>query len=286
MSHVGCWAIVVCLAVTLTGCNVQSYPEDRPLAVPSLMPTLPPAPTVASSSGDAPLAQAADSSWIAAGSGVEIRRLRVEVEGSIADISIARLDPALVRFQAGYAPGQPQPLARWHAESGALAAINGGFFDEQLASTALVIHDGIINGESYVDRGGMFAVNSAGQITLRALAKQPYDPNEPLIEAIQGWPMLIAPGGSFASSLNDQEIARRSVVALDRSGRVLFIVTSSSTFTLRSLANWLVSSDLDLDAALNLDGGSSSGLIVESGDQRETVFPFVPLPLVLLALPR
>jgi hypothetical protein len=43
---------------------------------------------------------------------------------------------------------------------------------------------------------------------------------------------------------------------------VVFVVTPSSTFTLYGLAVWLANSDLDLDTALNFDGGSSSGLAV------------------------
>jgi hypothetical protein len=52
------------------------------------------------------------------------------------------------------------------------------------------------------------------------------------------------------------------VVAVDRSGNLLFIVTPSSAFTLHGMGVWLANSDLDIDTALNFDGGSSSGLAV------------------------
>ena len=54
--------------------------------------------------------------------------------------------------------------------------------------------------------------------------------------------------------------ARRSPW-IDRA-TVLFIVTPGSTFTLYGMAVWLANSDLDIDTALNFDGGSSSGLAV------------------------
>ena len=58
--------------------------------------------------------------------------------------------------------------------------------------------------------------------------------------------MLLMPGGLVNSDITDEpRAARRTVVAVDRSGKV-----------------WLANSDLDLDTALNFDGGSSSGLAV------------------------
>jgi uncharacterized protein YigE (DUF2233 family) len=46
---------------------------------------------------------------------------------------------------------------------------------------------------------------------------------------------------------------------------VVFLVSPRATFSLTDLAMWLAQSDLDLDAALNLDGGTSSGLMARTG---------------------
>ena len=130
----------------------------------------------------------------------------------------------------------------------------------------------------------MFAVDSAGQVLLRSLADQPYDPAEPLAEALQSWPMLVKPGAVAAGySGDDSERARRSVVALDRSGHVLLLACGTSSFTLQDLGAWLLASDLEIDSALNLDGGSSTGLYANNQIQ---VDAFVRLPQVLLAEPR
>ena len=45
---------------------------------------------------------------------------------------------------------------------------------------------------------------------------------------------------------------------------MLLIVSPTSGFTLRGFADWLSRSDLDIDRALNLDGGSSTGLFLKA----------------------
>lgn len=227
-----------------------------------------------------------DTGWLNAGTGIELRqRYVLQPDGTEAQVSIVRLDPAQVRFQVGYAPQQPRTLEAWSNEVGAVAAINGGFFGEQLESMALVISGGTASGTSYQDFGGMFAVDAAGTVSLRHLAEQPYDASEPLVEALQGWPMLITSGAVAYTSIEGSEPARRSVIAMDRHGHVLLIACASSSFTLPGLATWLLESDLEIEQALNLDGGSSTSLYLASGTRHEYIRSLGALPLVLLVLP-
>jgi uncharacterized protein YigE (DUF2233 family) len=94
--------------------------------------------------------------------------------------------------------------------------------------------------------------------------------------------MLVFPGGEPAAIEDDGRRARRSVVAIDRAGRLLLLVSPNSDFTLRGLADWLSQSDLDVDRALNLDGGSSTGLYLSDGELQAEIDSFGPLPIVLL----
>lgn len=212
--------------------------------------------------------------------------MRVTVAGLQAPVSLVRLDPAEVRFVVGYQPATPPMLSEWAAAADALAVINGGFFDENGQTVALLVQDGQPIGESYLGRGGMFAVAPDGSVALRALSDMPYDPGEPLVEALQGWPLLVRPGGVAAYNYEDGQRARRSALALDRTGRVLFIACPSAAFTLAELSTWLVAAELELDAAVNLDGGSSTGLLLRSSLAAERIEPFVALPIVLMALPK
>jgi len=263
------WLLVAC----------QSTP--LPLPTPLLVPTLPaaqPTPTVAllipsatntveaATSPPTPTPTATpepDSGWETLRLGLERRTLR--------------LQPDQYRFEIGYQPGEPQSLAQWQAETGALLVVNGGFFTEAFVATGLIVMEGKASGDSYEGFGGMFAVTEDGP-ELRSLAERPYSPNEPLTYALQSFPLLVKPGGELGFPEEDSQYARRTVVGQDRNGRLLFIVTSS--ITLHQLSRFLVTSDLDLDVALNLDGGPSSGLLL--AESEEGTAALLPLPAVIL----
>lgn len=291
------------LALLLAACS-QAYPParntqespphasdgpDGPAIDPALLPTTP-EPLLDEltdlTEGQSQDASLPDTGWITLGPGIEGRRILVQQPERLAAVHIVRLDPAAVSFRVGYAPGEPRLLAAWCGEEGVIAAINGGFFNPDYHSTALVIARGIASGSSYENQGGMFAVDVAGTVSLRHLAEQPYTPDEPLLEAVQGWPMLVNHGQLTYTASPRGERARRSVLATDQAGRVLLLACPGNDFTLRGLADWLVSSDLALDAAMNLDGGSSTGLCVRTADYQQRIPAFVPLPTVVQVIAR
>lgn len=278
----------------LTSCSLEKIqPVQQPVALPSVdtietdtfqsvpatdpqQPTSQITPTNTPENGD----------WMEIRPGIAFRRQRIVlVDNHIASISVVRIDPDQARFRVGYAPDQPPPLSTWCADKHVQVAINGGFFEQNYRSTALVISSGTPSGNSYDGMGGMFAVDTSGSVSLRYLGDHPYDSNEQLQEALQSWPMLIKPGGILTyTSTDNSERARRSVIARDSQGHILLIACSSSTFTLHGLADWLLKSDLDIDAALNLDGGSSTGLCVKGTTQSEYIAAFTPLPIMILVV--
>lgn len=271
------------MAALISACGAASGSASSPSSAP--MPTLMPTPTGIPAPTPAVAAPPADTGWLFAAPGVETRRLRASVDGRDTAISAVRLDPRQVRFRVGYAPEAPLPLASWAERAGAQVAINGGFFDTDGRSVALLVHDGQFEGSSYIGQGGMFAVSPEGAVWLQSLADQPFDPGAPLAQALQGWPMLIKPGIGASYHVEDHDRARRSALGLDHGGRVVLIVVSAPAFTLSEFSAWLAASDLELESAVNLDGGASSGLIVRSDSAPERIEPFVPLPIVLLVLP-
>ncbi len=234
-----------------------SPPAQAPLASPTL--AFVPSPT--------PLASATpinpDTGWLTLRQGLEQRVLNLLAEDGelLEHMVILRLDPAHYRFDVAYRPGEPLSLARWQEETGALLVVNGGFFTEEQLATGLLIADGQTYGASYEGFGGMFAVTAEGP-SLRWLAQQPYTPGEPMQAALQAFPMLLTPGGAPGPSSDDGQRARRTVAAQDSAGRVLFMVAARGHFTLYQLSRYLQASDLELDTALNLDGGASSGLLL------------------------
>ena len=221
--------------------------------------------------------------WQALGNGVELRRLRVtDTNGTSNRLWLARLDPARVRFRVLYAQANPRLVSEWFDTARPLLVVNAGYFTEDHHATGLVISDGARSGKSYTGFGGMFAVQD-DRAQVRWLVARPYNPAEPLRQAAQAFPMLVHSGGKPGVTEDDGNLARRTVVGQDRRGRIVFIVSPDSFFTLKSLSAFLVASDLELDTALNLDGGTSSGLMLAGRDGPTGVDSWVKVPSVIVA---
>ena len=234
-----------------------------------------------------PLQQAGGSStlnvWTKTQSGVEIRREQWKgASGNSDTVTITRFDPQKVHISIGYQPSNPLTLKAWMKQTKAITVINGSFFNEQNRATALLVANGQAYGTSYEDCCGMFSVDAQGHVAVQALAKQPYDPNSQQLEqALQCRPMLIenTKRTQFEETANSSP---RSIVALDTQGRLIFIVSPSAAFSLDEMADLLQQSDLQLKTALNLDGGSSTGLYFNSGGQQVSLDSISPLPIVII----
>jgi len=221
--------------------------------------------------------------WYKGAPGVEVRYEDWKSPGDNEDtVTIVRFDLRYVKLSVAYQPAQPLLMSQWMQQEHAAAIINGGYFDEQNNATALVVSNGQAFGTSYDGFGGMLSVDAQGQISLRSLHQQPYDPNsEQLQQATQSSPMLILNGQATQFNANAAG-SRRSIVAMDRQGRLLFIASPSQAFSLGEVADLLVASDLSIDRALNLDGGASTGLYVNSGSQHVAIDAFTRLPIVVI----
>jgi uncharacterized protein YigE (DUF2233 family) len=194
-----------------------------------------------------------------------------------------RIDGNYFRFSVGYHPGEPQRLVDWMNETGALVVVNGGYFTESWEALGAVFIGGQPYGTSYQGFGGMLTITES-DTELRWLSQRPFFEQESITAGLQSFPMLVTPGNQIGYPDEDGVPARRTVIAQDRQGRFLFVVASSGTYTLHQLSRFLVASDLDLEMALNLDGGSSTGLIL--ADPVEGVPAFALLPLVITVHPK
>jgi uncharacterized protein YigE (DUF2233 family) len=220
--------------------------------------------------------------WRMIDGAMELRELEIPRPNYTARLTAVRFDPAAYRVSVKYDIANAGTIREWFDALDPLVVVNGGYFDANYKPTALVIFDGIRRGESYDGFGGMVVINEGDQFELRSLRQQPYNPDEPLRQAMQSAPMLIQPGGQLSDLEADQDRSRRTVIARDSQGRILLIVSNEPAFTLTELAETLHQSDLQLDAALNLDGGRSTGLYVQTERERVTIDSFEKLPLVLV----
>jgi uncharacterized protein YigE (DUF2233 family) len=226
-----------------------------------------------------------DTGWQSLEPGVELRELDVAGEFGLERATLVRLDPAHVRFRVAYDPDVPVPLSAWAARAPCLLMINGGFFTPENEVIGVLVSGGQRWGSSLGSYAGMFAVTPADQVSVRSLTTWPFDPAESLAEAVQSFPVLVKPGGQmgFPADADDGMPARRTVVAQDRSGNVVVVVTPRGLLSLHELATFLAASDLTLNVALNLDGGASTGMWLVSGERVVEFDSLAPLPSVIVA---
>ncbi len=270
------------LLATGVGCAVSpvAWPTSPPAStathtapsLPTLVPTSPPPPTVT------PLPP--DTGWMDVHPGHQVRSLDVAAGQFTERITVARMDPAAVRFEVVYTPRIAYPVSGWARQLGALLVVNGGYFTAEQIVTGLTVVDGQAYGTPFGDYAGMFAVGPDETVSVRWLRTWPYDPAEPLKSAIQSFPMLVQPGGGvgFPPDGDDGRTSRRTVVAQDREGRLLFLIAPRGYLSLHALSVWLAGSDLDVDVALNLDGGTSSGFWMTGGPQIDSL---ISVPVVI-----
>jgi uncharacterized protein YigE (DUF2233 family) len=268
-----CLAICVVLLAVLA-CDITPPLTATPVPTPTVR--VAPSPTV----------EPDDTGWQSLGNGVELRRLLVaDGNGATNRLWLARVDPARVRFRVLYDPANPRLAGEWFVGVKPLLAVNAGYFTEDYRATGLVISDGVRSGQSYTGFGGMFAVwaKPTDRVEVRWLVARPYSSSEPLRHAVQSFPMLVHSGGQPGVGDDDGKLSRRTVVGQDRRGRIVFVVSPDLFFTLKSLAAFLAVSDLELDTALNLDGGTSSGMMVAGPTGPTGVDSWVKIPAVIVA---
>jgi uncharacterized protein YigE (DUF2233 family) len=225
--------------------------------------------------------------WNRVANGVEVRYEDWKIPGGDDDtVTIVRFDIHKIKLSVGYQPTQPLLMKEWMQQEHANAIINGGYFDQQDNATALVVSNSKVFGESYTGFGGMLSVNAKGIVSLRSLHQQPYNPNNERLEQVtQSAPMLML-GGKRTQFSADASQTRRSIVAMDKQGYLLFIASPDQVFSLDQLADQLASSDLSIETALNLDGGASTGLYVNGGSSQVAIDSLVKLPLVVIVKAR
>jgi len=230
-----------------------------------------------------------DAGWSMIQPGLEKRVMEIYNDQNqfVETLHIWRVDQRFFRLDVAY-DDRPKSLDAWQSEMNAAIIVNGGYYSidgEKYFPDGLTIVNGKAFGRSFTGRGGMLTIDR-DRAELRGLAVEPYNPSEPLQAALQSFPILVESGGGlgYGPERETYAQARRTVIAQDKEGRILFLVAPQGYFTLHQLSLYLTESDLNLDIAVNLDGGGSTGILV--ANPREIISPTRPLPFVILVYPR
>jgi hypothetical protein len=209
--------------------------------------------------------------WTAATVGIEFTQLpAVVTDEDRGKILITRIDPARVLFRVYYREGKRQAVQDWAAELPSAALIvNANYFEPKGRPVGLVMVDNkILNQPTGRPNSGRFQVK--GEVpyvgTLSVADATALQSSKQYVESFEGFPLLIVGGRpNLSSALYDAMArSRRTVIAQDRNGRILIIVTAAAEMTLSEMTNWLLNVNLGIVSALNLDGGSSSQIYLGS----------------------
>ncbi len=220
------------------------------------------------------LAPAGAPRWEPIAKGVE-RRPMPEAAGEL-----LRFD--LERFRVDVevpGPHAARTATALRQERAATAVTNGGFFDERGRSLGLRIGQGrtLVKLRAHVDWGVLLVRGRRAAI----VHSREYVPDPAIEAAIQVGPRILVDGEP--TRLKPQR-ARRTAVALDRTGRYLTLVVTREDAEAGALARALAA--LELDSAILLDGGPSTQLSVRAGDLALDLPGGYAVPDLLLVVPR
>lgn len=298
------WHCILVCVFSLAACQAQNYvhnetPDTTTLAAPSatatsiIPPTAQPSHTAICVSTPSPTATSTITptppTWKSIARGITQTYLAVPVLDSdaLSYVYALRIDPTAVSFRVHYDQSEPHTIEEWQVMTGAPIIVNGGFFGGNNAPVGRIVIDGQILGvpldysDSKIGIPGLFATTD-GKAEIYALGRASYNPHGLRFDqAIESYPMLLLPGGQPMFLEETGHRARRTVIAIDEQGYVLFLLSDIPLFSLHELSNWLGSSGLGLDMALNLDGGRSSGIGVNLPGESKVISALVVLPIVI-----
>jgi Phosphodiester glycosidase len=215
--------------------------------------------------------------WRAVQRGVEFRKLAMErLEPAYGlELKLLRLDSQFIVPRVLHA-GQFQlkaASARMFAElAGAIAAINANYFDEKGRALAY-----LKTAEKEINRGvskhalytGIFGLSESGPFVTHRDEFQPAQAGE----ALQSGPLLLHRNAPVEVMTGLGRYARRSVIAMDKDGRLIVAVSDAliGGLSFAELQELFIQPKWQMNAVelLNLDGGGSAQLYLKAGKFEE-----------------
>jgi uncharacterized protein YigE (DUF2233 family) len=218
---------------------------------------------------------AAGGRWQAVAPGAEA----LTVDDGGAAVQMVRFDLQKFRPEVVVTGGSGETASALRRGRSAVAAINGGFFDPDRRSLGLRIAGGktAVPLRRGVDWGVLVLRPGQAQI----VHSREYRPDPRIEGAIQVGPRLLSAGRPLRLK---PQVARRTAVALDRSGRYLTLLAVPSGIEAGRLAGLL--SNLGFHSALLMDGGASTQMSVELGALKLDVPGMYGVPDGLVVLRR
>lgn len=210
---------------------------------------------------------------------IDLKQQLVTVGNGTELISIVRFDPATTPFKIAVSEGEPKTLDQWKTDLGAAVVINASYFDESYNLTTRTVVDGESYGPLLTGKTGILRSVDGQKWTISKAAD--IQKNSTPMFSIQSYPLLIHNGAvNFTDGSSDT--GQRTVVAIDDSGMMYWIIAEYGVTSLNDLSVLLDTNlNIEISEALNLDGGSSTGLIISDTADIAYYNSAVAVPAVL-----
>lgn len=217
-----------------------------------------------------------DNLWTRIAPGVEMRMLRAPGDGSARSVVAIRTSPERVRVAAGSA----REAEAWRKTFKALVAVNGGYYDAAGKPLGLRASRGQklspLHGKAW---GVFYTRGDTANLKARIVPTENFKWRHDVRVAIQCGPRLVENGKVL--KLKNQW-ARRTGLGIQRDGRVIIAVADSEISLPDWARLWASPSGLNCSDALNLDGGPSSQLSLQTSSQRLHLRSGRPVPDAIL----
>lgn len=201
--------------------------------------------------------------WTTITAGAEIKQILITVNSARELFTIVRFSPSQHPMNIAVDRTHPKTITQWQETLNAAVVINGNYFDEKYAPTTRVVVKGETEGPYLSGNTGMvYTENSDARQWVITKANKT-DLNAAWL-GIQSYPLLVNDSAvSFTTGSDD--VAQRTIIAQDNQGKMYYITTEYGVLSLNQLANILATQlDLTLTQALNLDGGTSTGVAIHT----------------------
>ncbi len=220
--------------------------------------------------------------------------IKRRVEVLVFRIDTARF-PLRVMTARGLFGTKKAKLSKVHEKTGALLTINGGYFSGTGDPMGMVISDGELR-NPWSEEGGSGAIAMFGSVLRIDWIKKITEAAPPPQQALQNGPLIVEPGGEWGMIHRRDKYFPRTVVALDKSGKLLVAVTrklyreeNSGGINLYEAAAILYNTEkiggLEAFVAMNLDGGTSTGMQLTLGDHHDRIPVNIGLPTFICIMP-
>ena len=221
-------------------------------------------------------ASASVSTWKTIARGVELREFQTKATSQDLPVEITALRVAPERVHI--VSGATLEASQWRQRSSAMAVVNGGYFDPEGRSLGLRISDNRRLRDLHPADWGVFLVEGNGARIVHTRdykALRDKGRTRRVLEAIQCGPRLVVDGK--LTQLKAQW-GRRTALGIDGKGRVVVAVADGELSFAAWQKLWASRSGLNCPNALNLDGGGSTQMSLQSGKTTREIGGSWPVP--------